>query len=342
MPACSFLIEKEMDYPVDYAAALTGAVFFSQPQAGLLSLNGPDRIAFLQRQTTGDVARLSAGRGLLTVLTSPVAHILDVFYLFIDPQESDAAAAQETIYAITLPGRGPSTAGYLKRRIFFNDNLTLSDLSGEKSQIDLFGPAAVEALTALGASALPNPGQLATLKIGAARPTLLRMPESIGLGYRILVPVSAAADLADSLKACGAVSLSQESYEVLRVEAGLPGAGHELTEEFNPLETNLREAVSDSKGCYTGQEVIARQITYDKVTRRLVGLKLDAAVPPGTALRKEAKPAGVITSVVDSPRFGPIALAVVKRPHFEIGEELIARLASGEVRAVVASLPFEA
>ena len=81
----------------------------------------------------------------------------------------------------------------------------------------------------------------------------------------------------------------------------------------------MEHAVSGNKGCYPGQEVIARQLTYDKVTQRLVGLRLDEPVAPGGRLLAEGKPVGVITSAAVSPRFGAIALGVVKRPHHEVG-----------------------
>src|SRR5690606_39681801 len=113
----------------------------------------------------------------------------------------------------------------------------------------------------------------------------------------------------------GAVPLGEEAYDVLRVEAGLPASGTELTEDFTPLETGLAYTVSTSKGCYTGQEVLARQINYDKVSRQLVGLRLKEPAPAGSAVRAEGRPAGTVTSVVLSPEHGWIALAVVRRPH---------------------------
>jgi folate-binding protein YgfZ len=116
--------------------------------------------------------------------------------------------------------------------------------------------------------------------------------------------------------------LSSESRHILRVEAGLPDAGAELSEEYTPLEAGMERAVSGDKGCYPGQEVLARQVTYDKVTQRLVGLRLSEPVAPGRRLLVEGKPAGVVTSAAESPRFGAIALGVVKRPHYVAGTRL--------------------
>jgi folate-binding protein YgfZ len=160
-----------------------------------------------------------------------------------------------------------------------------------------------------------------------------------GVGYRLLATASSSEAIATALADAGASSLTIESYDVLRVEAGLPGIG-ELTEDYTPLETNLARAVSDTKGCYTGQEVIARQITYDKVTKRLVGLRLDAPVSVGAQVSGEGKSVGSVTSAIASPRYGPIALAIVKREHAEEGTDLMVSNESGEVSAQVASLPF--
>ena len=147
------------------------------------------------------------------------------------------------------------------------------------------------------------------------------------------------------MEALGVSRISRDGYRIIQVEQGLPSAEHELTEDFTPLEIGLLGAISDRKGCYTGQEVIARQLTYDKVTRRLVGLRLEGMLSRGTKLYAEGKPAGEITSIVESPRFGHIALAVVKRPHHDEGStlEIYESGKNGALihkSAAVVSLPF--
>ena len=101
---------------------------------------------------------------------------------------------------------------------------------------------------------------------------------------------------------------------MLRIEAGIPAPGHELTEQWNPLEAELRSAISFTKGCYTGQEVVARLNTYKKVQRTLRGLRLagDEIPPPGSRLLAAGAEAGLVTSAAFSPALGaPIALAYV-------------------------------
>jgi folate-binding Fe-S cluster repair protein YgfZ len=99
-------------------------------------------------------------------------------------------------------------------------------------------------------------------------------------------------------------------------------------------------AIHEAKGCYTGQEVIARQINYDKIARRLVGLRLDAPVSAGATVLVEGRSAGEVTSAALSPRCGPIALAVLRRPHFAPGTPVSVTEAAGAVHGTVTALPF--
>lgn len=312
-----------------YQAALEGAAYFVLAGPGTLFLQGADRLAFLQRQTTNDIHRLAAGRAQLSALITPMARLLDVLRLFLDG---------ETIGILTLPGHGANTARYFKSRIFFNDQVTLSDESANWAQIDLEGPHAAGILEKIG---LQAPAEMDDL---VAHQSLRAIAQRglAGAGYRVLAPATALAEVLRSLQTGGAVALSAESQHVLRVEAGLPASGAELTGEYTPLEAGLEHAVASDKGCYTGQEVIARQITYDKITQRLVGLKLESPAQPGERLWVEDKPVGTLTSTAVSPRFGALALSVVRRPYHQPGSELsLGNPAEGETRkAIVTSLPF--
>ena len=126
----------------------------------------------------------------------------------------------------------------------------------------------------------------------------------------------------------------------MRVEQGRPRLGRELTQSYNPWEAGLDRAIHLDKGCYIGQEVIARLDTYDKVKQHLVGLRLSTAELLATEqpLRDGGREVGRITSAVHSPRFGPIALAYVRRRACAVGTVLDV----GEARATVVALPFSA
>lgn len=316
-----------------YQAALTGAVYYPISEPGTLRVRGEDRLAFFQRQTTYNVLRLSAGRTLVTVLTSPVARILDVLRL-IDGGDS--------LIVLTLPGQSGATARFLKSRIFFNDKVSIDDLSGEYAQVDLEGKGAAAYLSKLGFSSTPILDEIASAQLGTNEVWAVEQRGLTGSGYQLILPSSSVAVLENLLHQLGVIPLPPQIYHVLRLEAGLPAQRAELTEAFTPLETGLDWAIADDKGCYTGQEVIARQVTYDKVTQHLVGLRLSTPAQPGEQVWFDGKLVGEITSAARSPRYGEIALAILKRPSHEAGTPVqIGRSGQPTTTAIVSSLPLE-
>jgi folate-binding protein YgfZ len=135
-------------------------------------------------------------------------------------------------------------------------------------------------------------------------------------GFEALVPTAQVGSITDRLVAAGAHPISDAGYEARRIELGRPAAGAELLEEYSPLEAGLAWTCAENKGCYTGQEIIARQITYDKVTKNLVRMQLQNAVPVGSDVSVEGRSVGSVTSIAHSPTLNaPVALAIVKRPH---------------------------
>ncbi len=313
------------------------AYFYTHPDAGFLEIGGPHQVDFLQRQTTNDVKSLSKGRALWTVFTSPTARILDVCYLV---SLESSSPDEKSIGVITLPGRSAATAAYLKSRIFFMDRVTVQDASLEYVQIDLFGAEAAASLAALGLSAPPSPGELAQASPGGRQLLVFAHQPGGGLGFRLIAWQSESEALSASLSEAGAHPASFPQYEIRRIEAGLPGPRGELNAEYTPLEVNLQAAISDRKGCYTGQEIIARQLTYDKVTRRLVGLRPERPVGVGSPVLAEGKPAGIVTSAAVSAAHGPLALAVLRRPYHVPGTRVAVTGEEGETAATVTALPF--
>jgi folate-binding protein YgfZ len=314
-----------------YEVALNGAVYFHQQDVGFLRLSGADRIDFLQRQSTNDLQQLASDRAVSTVLTSPTARILDVFTV-IDEGES--------LTAISLPSRSSETFEFLRKRIFFSDQVTIEDLSAVYAQILLFGPKLGTILQNLGI-ALPEPEHLSKGEINGQTVTVLAQKILSGIGCRLLLSAASFDAVKTKLDVAGAISISSDVFEILRVEAGLPGPAGEFTDEYTPLEVQLGEMISDSKGCYTGQEIIARQITYDKVTKNLVGVKLGELMDAGVKIDFEGKSAGVLTSVVQSPRFGSIGLGVIRRQYGKVGTSLSIQKEHGSiVDAEVVGVPF--
>jgi folate-binding protein YgfZ len=317
-----------------YQQAATGIAYYHQKQSGCLYISGRDRVDFLQRQSTNNLTRLLPGRSIVTVLTSPTARILDVLRLILDGDQ---------LMALPLPGRSNNTASYLKNRIFFMDQVDVTDVSADLCQFDLEGPGISDLLTDLGLIHQPfAEDQVIDWELNGAKVKLVGQPGFAGLGLRLVAPEGACLSLEAFLQSKGAAALDEPTYHVCRVEAGMPYSGAELTEDYTPLEIGLESYVADDKGCYTGQEVISRQTNYDKITQRLVGLEMKSETQPETRLWAEGKSAGKITSIAISPRFGQIALAVVKRPYDHAGTTLKVDNAADPAgtEVTVTDLPF--
>jgi tRNA-modifying protein YgfZ len=313
----------------------TQPVYIEQSLRGVIHLYGKDRVDFLQRQTTNDAQQISSERMLTTVLTSPTGRILDVLQITEENYKGEAH-----IFAITLPGRAPAVSAYFKSRVFFIDQVEIRDESQTYLHFDLAGEGGQEVLRQLGLPTPPQGDQLVRGQFQGRQLRAFHHNHLLGIGFQLVALLEQREQIYLALEKFGVRPLTSKEYEVKRVEAGIPAVDRELTEEHTPLEVNLEEAISVNKGCYTGQEVIARQMNYDKVTRKLVGLLLERDIAAGSTLQAEGKTAGKVTSFVRSPRFGPIALAMVKRPYNQQGVELTVKDGDSETIARVKSLPF--
>ncbi|MDW8319003.1 MAG: glycine cleavage T C-terminal barrel domain-containing protein [Anaerolineae bacterium] len=316
-----------------YLAGRTGAALRREHDHARLWLAGADRIPFLQRISTNDV-RLAPGQGTVTVLTSPTARIIAVLTVQAHP---------DGLLLVAGPGQGPTVYNTLRGQIFFQDRVTVEGRGSAMAQFGLYGP---QSATVLARAGFPDAENLPLFawrsgQIGAAAVTVQRIE---GLGSQAFTVLTAAANgsmVEAALLQAGAVSISEEAYHTLRIEAGVPAPGYELTDQVNPLEAGLRRFCNDHKGCYTGQEIIARQITYDKVTTHLVGLLPERPVTANAAVQAEGRQVGWVSSVALSPALGrPIALAFVRRPHHEPGTPVAVADAEGPVPARVTALPF--
>lgn len=296
-------------------AARAGAVYRVLDAAGVVRINGETRFDYLQRQTSNDMQLLKPDRALPNILTSPKGRILEIFTVLDEGNGYNL---------LTPPGRGEPLVEYFQKRIFFNDQVAVSDASQHWAQLELHGPEAaarLAAVTDLGHA--PAPQEVIGGRFDG-KPLKVIGKRGLGasLGFRLLLPIQAFNALLAALEGEGAEALDDEGAEILRLEAGLPAWGKEIKEDYTPLEVGLAERVSGDKGCYTGQEVLARQLTYDKVTKQLARLQFEQPVTSGAKVTVEGKTAGAVTSAVASPRLGPIGLAVLRRPYHIEGSEL--------------------
>ncbi len=311
-----------------YLAARNGAAVGIVEDAGYIRIGGPDRIDFLQRQSTNDLRVLASDRIVETVLTTPAARIRDVLTV-IDEGEQ--------LGLITVPGRAARTAAFLRSQIFFMDKVTVADHSVDVAQLLLAGPLSASVMYKVAAMTLPEDGRIVSAAIGGEPVHILASPAAPGEYWVLIAARMAAPHIVEVLQRAGMGALSSADMEILRIERGMPGA-FELSEEYTPFEVGLERAVSASKGCYTGQEVLARQATYDKVTRQLAGIRPDGPVGSGDPVFVGGSRVGQITSAGSSPGCGQIALAVIRRPHDAPGGEV--RIGESRVGGAVCDLPF--
>jgi folate-binding protein YgfZ len=247
-------------------------------------------------------------------------------------------------------------AGHLEQFVFSED-VEVADVTGSIAQLGIFGPRSADVVSrVLGEQGSPLTGaDLDDLAVLANRPwawrevaaTVVRRDDLGGLGFDLLVGVEHSDALAQAIRDAGAVDIDPAVAEVCRIESGRPVFGKDMTEDTIPLEAGIEDrAISLTKGCYVGQEIIIRVLHrgHGRVARRLVGLTLEpgATMPiHGSAIRSGDREIGLITSAVLSPALGrPIALGYVRRDFVEPGTPVTVIEGVQSSPAVVTHLPF--
>jgi hypothetical protein len=319
------------DLAAECHAARASAVLRDASHWGRLLIRGNDHLDFLHRMTTNDFNNLAPGQGLEAVFIEQRARIIDlgVFY----------RGAASTLLLVSPRSRSAIPA-WLDRFIFA-EAIEFEDISDKTAMLECCGPQAADLVQRATGHDLAQcqPGHLLAPPTDAES-WLARADWDGYPGFRAAGDPAAIGDLWQKLTATGASPIGEAAWDILRVERGLPLLGRELTEDYNPWEARLGHAIHMDKGCYIGQEVIARLDTYDKIKQHLVGLRLlPGDLPaPGQPLRDARREVGRITSAVHSPTQGPIALAYVRRDACDEGTVLT----MGETRATVVPLPFPA
>ena len=304
------------DSAAEFAALESGVGLADRSHVGRLRLLGADVLDLLDRLTTNKLETLEPREGLPTVLTTSKGRVVDLLTL---------TAADGHLLCLTSPGRQEAVAEWIDFYTFSED-VTVEDVSGDTAQLSLAGPGSAALLGALGVDvsglpmfhsrghALAGADVLAWHTLSAGTPT-----------YELIVPAAAALTVWNALTQAGAVPTGHQAWEAYRVLRGVPIHSAEFSDDTNPLESRLRGAISFNKGCYIGQEVVARLNTYDKVQRSLMSLVLSGPAQPGDALKSaEGASAGVVTSVAQRPIDGVyVGLALVRHEHATPGATLL-------------------
>jgi folate-binding protein YgfZ len=304
----------------EYRALTDACGLVDRSERGKLALTGPEAKAFLQGQVTNDVESLEAGTGAYAAFLSHKGKMQGDLRIL------------DTGDELLLDTERPALQGLFNmiRRYKLGMDVELHKRTLETGLLSLIGP---DARRIAGAEGLPDREHANAHAELDGRRVLLAITDAG-------VDVFAAADDLDAVRAAlvaaGAVQVGEDAAEVVRVERGRPRWGHELDDTVIPQEAGLNErAVSFTKGCYVGQETVARLHYRGKPNRHLRGLRLAEPVAPGTPLMLGERKVGIVGSAVVSPAHGPIALAIVRR-EAEPG----AALDAGGVAAEVVELPF--
>jgi folate-binding protein YgfZ len=208
------------------------------------------------------------------------------------------------------------------------------------------GPAAAETVQKVLAASSPDSWldyQNERLEFGGEAVVLVRVDQLGVPGFGIYVDPGHEADLRRALEAAGAPQVDPATIETARIEAGYPVFGVDMTEDTIPLEAGIEDrAISFTKGCYVGQEVIIRVLHrgHGRVVRRLVGLRLAAMPSRGAKIFAADREIGWVTSAADSLQLGPIALGYVHRDFVTAGVEVSVESPEGRVSAAVSERPI--
>jgi tRNA-modifying protein YgfZ len=311
-----------------FEAAKTGAAIYDSSAWGKILVSDRDRLRFLHNQSTADFEKRQVGEVVDTVFVTSTARTIDLATVLI---------LDDQVLLILSPSRREYLFNWLDKYIFFADRVTLKDVTDSFASFTLMGANSAEILAQLGCPDLVELAhsshqlyQVDGIEVRIAIGTELGLP-----GYRLIVDRSQSAALLQALINLGAVTLDEDAWECLRIAQGRPKPDAELTEDYNPLEVGLWQTISFSKGCYIGQETIARLNTYKGVKQYLWGVKLAGSVAVGTVITVDGEKVGILTSCsdVDGEILG---LGYVRSKAGGVGLQVMVGDAAGEI----ISLPF--
>lgn len=300
-----------------YAALRQGAGVVDRSDRGRLLLTGNDRRSYLQGLLTNDIEALKPGEACYAAYLTPQGRMIADMHVL---ETGDAIV-------IDVEGAVIETVRDRLSQFIFSEDVTVNDLTATTAQLGVYGPRA------------------AAVVADSREAALYVLPcDDMGIaGFDVIVENARRAEVQGRLHEAGAIDVDRATAEITRIEAGRPRFGIDMDEDTIPLEAGIEDrAISLTKGCYVGQEIIIRVLHrgHGRVARRLVGLSLDpSAAPPrqGEAIHAGDREIGRVTSAVVSPSLGrPIALGYVHRDFTEPGTAVTV----GADPANVAALPF--
>lgn len=323
-------MESYQTSPDHYRAIHEGVAIGALALSGQIAIAGKDRASYLQGLLTNDIQALTPGTGCYSAWLTPQGRMLTDMHVF------------ESGDMILLDVPADQVQGTLQRldQFLFSEDVQLSDLAGSLRGVWLHGPRAAALIERVvtgsgGVAEWPDyrnaRGEFNGTPVVVARVNQLGVP-----GFCLYISPGQEPALLERFREAGAVRVDDATMQTARLEAGYPLFGIDMTEDTIPLEAGIEQrAISFTKGCYVGQEVIIRVLHrgHGRVAKKLVGLQIDGAVPAaGATLVAGTRDVGVVTSAAQSPRHGAIALGYLHRDFATPGTTV--EVESGGARAV--------
>ena len=275
-------------------------------------MRGRDALDLLHRLSTNDLREIPPGRVVQTVLTTEKGRIVDAVYVL---------PAPSGYLLLTSIGAEEEIVRWIGKFTIMEE-IELEVVTRTTAQLTLIGPDAQGALAGIQSRTAGPIPRTAVVTSGGLTLT------------HLIVPSGEAPGFLEAMLRTGGITMGMQAWEILRIMHGIPERPFELRADFNPYDVALRDAISYTKGCYIGQEVIARLDTYQKVRRLLVGLRSEAGpVAVGsTLLGSGGEEAGLVTSQAPAPFEGQwLGLAVARGDRVEAGKEAAARGSAGKI-----------
>ncbi|MBE9136222.1 folate-binding protein YgfZ [Nodosilinea sp. LEGE 07088] len=329
------ILDADLELPITFGndtealdAVNNTSALVDRSHWGTIQITGRDRLRFIHNQTTNTFTQRQSGEGCDTVFVTSTARTIDLATVYVE---------EESLLILTSPGQDQHLIDWMDRYIFPADQVSLLNLTEEIAGFSLIGPDSLPTLNRLGihlSPALPY-GHHQSISIGDIS---LKLAVGSGLalpGYTLFVAATDSPSLWEQLVNVGAVPTGEALWQQLRIQQGRPAPKTELNEDYNPLEAGLWQAISFDKGCYIGQETIARLNTYQGVKQQLWGVELNDQVEAGTPMMLDGNIVGRLTSVV-ATRQGYRGLSYLRTKVGKAGLEVDL----GTARGSIVDLPF--
>ena len=329
------------DAIAEHQAVRNGVGILDLSTRGKIRVTGDDRVKWLQSVISNDINPLAPGQGIYSALLMHKGKFLSYFRVY---QLGDVLMLED------LGEAGDGAYSALKKFLLYGTKAKLENCAETWGLLLISGPKTFELIRAAFGTDVSSlkPLSFERIEIDGHPALFIRTEETGESDIEVLLPADALRTAWERLWAAGdPLGLSPfgtQALETLRIEAGIPKAGPDLNEEIVPTEANLEgKAFSLSKGCYPGQEVVARMDTYGSIRRRLVGLTVEVSVvPPRKAkLFSGDREVGWVSSAVSSPSLGKvIGFGFPLRDFTKPDTELTVEVDGQRIPATVQSLPF--